>query len=149
MTCGTQIDLLQNFTGDFGINERIGINGRGYHVWIIAGPNIYSLPQENSSTVNTIYAITVNFSSTDALSCGEEYLYVYKESNVSTQLTAIFTGTDLQSGSVLIQSSIITVVYHYDVGQSDGIGFNATYTIKPLFNTTAMVRPSNSILFLF
>ena len=138
--------MLQSFSGNFGIYELNGINERGYHVWIIAGTNDYNSSQENSSTINTIYAIALNFSSTKALSCGEQYLYVYKQSfNATTLLIATFTGNDLQSGSVLIKSSMITVVYHY-VGQRDAIGFNATYSIKPLLNcnTTAMVRPSNA-----
>ena len=148
LTSGTHIDLLQNFTGNFGINGQNSINGRnrGYHVWIIAGGNIYNLSQENSSIVNTIYTISVNFTSTNTLPCAEQYLYIYKQSssfsNATTLLTATFTGTDLQSGSVLIQSSIVTVVYNY-AGQSDAIGLNATYSIVPLFTTTT-VRPSNS-----
>ena len=151
LTCGTQIDLLQNFTGNFGIYGLNSINERGYHVWIIVGTSNYNFSQQNSSTINTstVYAIALNFSSTKALPCGEQYLYVYKQSlNATTLLTATFTGKELQSGNVLIKSSMITLVYHY-VGQHDviGIGFNATYSIKPLlnYNTTAMVRPSNNI----
>ena len=146
LTCGAQIDLLHNFTGNFGIYGLSSTNERGYHVWIIAGANNYDLSQENSSTISTIYAIALNLSSSKALPCGEQYLYVYKQpfNNMTTVLTATFTGNDLQSGSVLIKSSMITVVYHYG-GQGDDIGFNATYSIKPLlnYNITTMVRSSN------
>ena len=146
MTCAVQVDFLHNFTGDFGINGHDAINKTGYHVWIIAGANNYSLFQEYSSTINTIYAIALNFSHRYVTSCGEQYLYVYKQSfNASTLLAATFTGNDLMSGSLLIKSSVITVIYHY-VGQlnDNAIGFNATYSIKPLFNY--MVRPSNNVV---
>ena len=137
LTCEIQVDLFQNFTGDFGINGHDGLNDRSYHVWIIAAANNNSLFLENSSTINhTIYAIALNFSSTSITSCGDQYLYVYKQSfNGSTLLAATFTGNDLLSGSVLIKSSIITVIYHY-VGQfiDNAFGFNATYSIKPLLN---------------
>lgn len=154
LTCETQIHLLQNFTGNFGISGRSSVDERGYRVWIIAGNNIHNLSQENFSTINTVYVITLNFSSVlNTLACGEQYVNVYRQStgvvNTSTLLTATFTGTDLQYRSVVIKSSIVTVVYRY-VGQHENTfsGFDATYSIKPLhnYNTTAlaMVRPSIS-----
>ena len=144
---GIPIDVFQNLTGEsgnFGISSHNSTNGRGYRVWIITGTNIYGFSQGNSSTGNTAYEITVNFSSVNALSCGEQYLYIYSQSlessNASTLLTAVFTGPDFQSGSVVIQSSVVTVVYHYVGQDDDAIGFNATYTIMVLSNSTSMVR---------
>ena len=149
LTCGVQIDVLQNLTGDFGISRHDITNGRAYHVWIITGTNIYGFHQENSSTADTVYEVAVNFSSVNPLLCGEQYFYIYKQSsefsNSSTLLTATFTGTDLQSRSVLLQSSIVTVVYHYVGQDDDAIGFNATYSIRPLANTISMVRSSNDM----
>ena len=141
-TFGIQIDLLKNCSGNFGISGRSTVNERDYHVWVIAGANIYSSSQENSSTINTTYVIALNFSSATTIPCEEQYVYVYKQSeglfSTSTLLIATFTGADLQSENLLIKSSVVTVVYHY-YGQHNPIGFNATYFIKPLLNTTVMV----------
>ena len=149
LTCGVQIDVLQNLTGDFGISRLDSTNMRGYRVWVITGTNIYGSHQESSSTSDTVYEVVVNFSSLNPLPCGEQYLYIYKQSSeffdASTLLTATFTGMDLQSRSVLLQSSIVTVVYHYIGQDDDAIGFNATYSIRPLANTMSMVRSSNDM----